>query len=122
MVPVGLAMLGSGLRASSVLFMGWFGPRGLASVVFTLIAVETLAHEGLVSAPLVEIATWTVFLSVVLHGITARPLSRVYGARVSDEPVEQLRTAVPHEDPLPRSLVTRHGRNPNRTERPHDLH
>jgi NhaP-type Na+/H+ or K+/H+ antiporter len=121
MVPVGLAMLGSGLRASSVLFMGWFGPRGLASVVFTLIAVETLEHEGLVSAPLVEIATWTVFLSVVLHGITARPFSRAYGAGVSDEPVEQLRTAVPHEDPVPRSLVTRHGQSPNKTEHPNDI-
>jgi NhaP-type Na+/H+ or K+/H+ antiporter len=107
MVPVGISMLGSGLRISSVLFMGWFGPRGLASVVFTLIAVETLAHEGLASAPLVEIATWTVFLSVILHGITARPLSRAYGARVANEPVEQLATAVPHEDPFPRSLVTR---------------
>jgi len=114
MVPVGLSMLGSGLRMSSVLFLGWFGPRGLASVVFTLIAVETLAHEGLVSAPLVEIATWTVFLSVIFHGITARPLSRIYGARVAHEPVEQLTTAVPHEDPVPRSLITRQGGTPTR--------
>lgn len=107
MIPVWLSMLGSGLHLSSVLFMGWFGPRGLASVVFTLIAVETLAREGLVSAPLVEIATWTVFLSVILHGVTARPFSRAYGARVADQPVEQSRTVVPHHDPVPRSLVGR---------------
>lgn len=106
-IPVWLSMIGTGLRVSSVLFMGWFGPRGLASVVFTLIAVETLAHEGLVSAPLVEIATWTVSLSVVLHGLTARPLSRIYGTKVAGEPVEQLTTVVSHEDPVPRSLVTR---------------
>jgi len=114
MVPVGISMFGSGLRASSVLFMGWFGPRGLASVVFTLLAVETLAHEGLMSAPLVEIAAWTVFLSVILHGVTARPLARIYGALVADEPIEQLATAVPHEDPVPRSLVTRQGETPTR--------
>lgn len=107
MIPVWLSMIGTGLRISSVVFMGWFGPRGLASVVFTLIAVETLAHEGLVSGPLVEIATWTVFLSVILHGVTARPLSRIYGTKVAGEPVEQMTTAIPHEDPVPRSLVTR---------------
>lgn len=104
MVPVALSMLGFGLRGSSVLFMGWFGPRGLASVVFTLIAFETLEREGLVSTTLVEITTWTVFLSVIAHGLTARTLARTYGARVSDEPVEQFRTVDPHEDPVPRSL------------------
>jgi sodium/hydrogen antiporter len=113
MVPVGLSMLGSGLRASSVLFMGWFGPRGLASVVFTLLAVETLAGEGLASAPLVEVATWTVFLSVILHGVTARPLARIYGALVADEPVEQFRTGAPHEDPVPRSLIAAQMRSPS---------
>lgn len=109
MVPVALSMLGTGLRTSSVLFMGWFGPRGLASVVFTLLAVETLTEEGLASAPLVEIATWTVFLSVILHGITARPFARIYGARVADEPVEQLISGSPHEDPVPRAIGTRRG-------------
>jgi sodium/hydrogen antiporter len=113
MVPVGLSMLGSGLRASSVLFMGWFGPRGLASVVFTLLAVETLAGEGLAAAPLVEVATWTVFLSVILHGVTARPLARIYGALVADEPIEQFRTGAPHEDPVPRSLIAAQMRSPS---------
>jgi NhaP-type Na+/H+ or K+/H+ antiporter len=105
MVPVALAMVGSGLRLSSALFMGWFGPRGLASVVFTLLAFETLEHEGLVSAPLVEIASWTVFLSVIAHGITARPLATAYGASVADEPVEQMTTRTPHREPVPRSLA-----------------
>lgn len=107
MVPVAVSMRGSGLRRSSVLFLGWFGPRGLASVVFTLLAVEALAEEGRASTPLVEIATWTVFLSVTLHGVTARPLARIYGARVAHEPVEQLRTGPRHHDPVPRALVTR---------------
>ena len=42
MVPVAAALAGAGLRRDTVAFMGWFGPRGLASVVFTLIAVEEL--------------------------------------------------------------------------------
>ncbi len=119
MVPVAISMSGSGLRVSSLLFMGWFGPRGLASVVFTLVAIETLAAEGLTSLPLVEVATWTVFLSVILHGITARPLARRYGAMVADESVEQMRTPDPHADPLPRSLLDRKARLPNPTNGEH---
>ena len=45
MGPVAISMIGSGLRPDTVLVMGWLGPRGLASVVFTLIAVEAL-HES----------------------------------------------------------------------------
>ncbi|HSO50539.1 MAG TPA: cation:proton antiporter [Acidimicrobiia bacterium] len=107
MVPVALALIGAGLRPASVLFMGWFGPRGLASVVFTLIAFETLEHEGLASEPLIEIATWTVLLSVIAHGLTAGPLSRWYGRRVADSPAEQ--GAAGHAgDPMPRALMSRH--------------
>jgi NhaP-type Na+/H+ or K+/H+ antiporter len=105
MVPVAVSMVGSRLRPASVLFMGWFGPRGLASVVFTLIAFETLHDDPRVSATLVEFACWTVFLSVIAHGFTAGPLSRQYGRAVANEPVEQHRTEVPHEDPLPRALT-----------------
>jgi NhaP-type Na+/H+ or K+/H+ antiporter len=54
--------------------MGWFGPRGLASVVFTLIALEELEHSG-GAALLVQTATWTILLSVVLHGVSAAPVS-----------------------------------------------
>jgi NhaP-type Na+/H+ or K+/H+ antiporter len=103
LIPVGLSMIGSRLRWSSILFMGWFGPRGLASVVFTLIAFETLDHEELATATLVEVAAWTVFLSVMAHGLSARRLSRIYGSRVADEPVEQL-VGDRQEDPMPRSL------------------
>lgn len=88
MVPVAVSLIGTGLRAATVLFMGWFGPRGLASVVFVLIAYTTLEHEGLVSEPVVEVATWTVLLSVLAHGLTAGPLSRWYGQRVAGESTE----------------------------------
>lgn len=81
MVPVAIALAGKGFGARTIAFMGWFGPRGLASVVFTLLAVEELRSTP-VDLPLFEIATWTILLSVILHGVTARPLAAAYGARV----------------------------------------
>jgi NhaP-type Na+/H+ or K+/H+ antiporter len=81
-VPVALSLRGIGLRGDTVAFMGWFGPRGLASVVFTLVAVETLQHAGAPFDALVEVATWTVLLSVMAHGLTAGPLARAYGRRM----------------------------------------
>ncbi len=70
MVPVGLALLGSGLQRPTVLFMGWFGPRGLASILFALTVLEgsALAFADEVFA----VVAWTVLMSVVAHGLTAR--------------------------------------------------
>jgi sodium/hydrogen antiporter len=82
MVPVALALMGTHLRPATVAFMGWFGPRGLASVVFTLIALEEFEHSG-GATTLVETATWTILLSVVLHGISASPLAARYGASIA---------------------------------------
>jgi NhaP-type Na+/H+ or K+/H+ antiporter len=81
MVPVALALLGTGLRPASVAFLGWFGPRGLASILFALLVVE----EGrLESGPfLVAVVVLTVLLSTLLHGVTAYPLARRYGAFAS---------------------------------------
>ena len=81
MVPVAIALAGMGFRPQTVAFMGWFGPRGLASVVFTLLAVEELRGAP-VDLPLFEIATWTILFSVILHGVTARPLAAAFGRRV----------------------------------------
>ncbi|MEQ3551342.1 cation:proton antiporter [Pseudonocardia nematodicida] len=72
-VPVVLALAGSGLGTREVLFLGWIGPRGLASILFGLIAIEELHAHGLTeAADLVgEVVVVTVSLSVVLHGLTA---------------------------------------------------
>ena len=77
MLPVWLALLGTGLDSRSVLFMGWFGPRGLASIVFALLAVEELGEGALVEQAVAVVAL-TVMLSVVLHSVTAGPLGRRY--------------------------------------------
>ncbi len=82
MAPVSLAMIGAGLRPDSVAIMGWFGPRGLASVVFTLMALEDFKNGGRPVDTLLLAATWTILLSVILHGLTAAPLSSWYARRL----------------------------------------
>lgn len=70
MVPVALVLLGSGLSRRSVLFIGWFGPRGLATVVFGLLAYDALLPPG--RDTLATALSLTVLVSVVAHGVTAR--------------------------------------------------
>jgi NhaP-type Na+/H+ or K+/H+ antiporter len=72
-IPVALALLGARQDGATVLFMGWFGPRGMASVVFALLAVEQLGQSDTVGVA-VSIVTSTVLLSVILHGVSAGPL------------------------------------------------
>ena len=76
MVPVALALIGAGFDRDSVLFVGWFGPRGLASLVFALLALEEL---GTGADEAVAVIAVTVFLSVIAHGISAAPLATRYG-------------------------------------------
>jgi NhaP-type Na+/H+ or K+/H+ antiporter len=78
MVPVALSLVRSGLDPPSVVFIGWFGPRGLASVVFALLAIEELGTTTPEVRRAVATVTCTVVLSVVLHGISARPGGRRY--------------------------------------------
>jgi NhaP-type Na+/H+ or K+/H+ antiporter len=86
MVPVALAMLGSGARRPTVAFLGWFGPRGLASIVFAVILVEEadFANESV----LLTTIFLTIGLSVLLHGLTAAPLARRYAAWFAAHPHE----------------------------------
>jgi NhaP-type Na+/H+ or K+/H+ antiporter len=79
MVPVALSLIGVGFRPRTVAFVGWFGPRGLASIVFLIIALGELRDDGVGSVPLARVVAWTVFLSVVLHGISAYPLANRFG-------------------------------------------
>lgn len=76
MIPVALAMWGSGARIPTLGFLGWFGPRGLASIVFAVIVIEEsqLPHESLI----VVAIYLTVGLSVFAHGLSAAPLAARY--------------------------------------------
>ena len=86
MLPVALAMLGSGARRPTVAFLAWFGPRGLASIVFAVILVEDadLASESM----LLNTIFLTIGLSVLLHGLTATPLAGRYAAWFAAHPIE----------------------------------
>jgi len=88
MLPVALAMLRLRLRPDTVLLMGWFGPRGLASVVFGLMAVESLIGANKEAELLASIVTWTILLSVLAHGLSARPLAAWYARRLKNAPAD----------------------------------
>jgi len=82
MVPVAIALRGTGLSRSTVLFMGWFGPRGLASIVLGLVYLESelsLAGESTVRLAVMA----TVLLSIVAHGLTAVPGIERYARAVA---------------------------------------
>ena len=90
MVPVALALRGLHPRRQTVAFVGWFGPRGLASIVFAVIVLEeaSLPHVDL----LITTVLITVGLSVYAHGLTALPLTNAYArwfaARTEPPPME----------------------------------
>ena len=74
MVPVALALAGSGVGRPATLFIGWFGPRGLASVVFGLLIVEELPVSDPGVRTILSVISLTVLLSVMAHGLSGRPL------------------------------------------------
>lgn len=75
-IAVAISMFRSGKRAPTVAYIGWFGPRGIASIILALIVIKkfTLTNEGLI----ILIMTATVAASVYLHGVTAWPGSNAY--------------------------------------------
>lgn len=88
MLPVSIALAGSGLGKGTVAFMGWFGPRGLASIVLGLVYMEQEKH--LPGEQITRLAVMaTVFLSIFAHGLTAVPGIRLHARLVgpADDPI-----------------------------------
>ena len=85
MLPVAISMLGTGLRRSSVAFLGWFGPRGLASIILALVVVEEEPDLPALDVILAAM-TLTVLASVFAHGTSARPMVLAYGRRFEEMP------------------------------------
>lgn len=88
MVPVALSLIGTRFKTPTVAFLGWFGPRGLASILFALFLIEEQLPNG---GRLLDIVSLTALLSVILHGATAVPLADrfstwVRGRLADDEP------------------------------------
>lgn len=89
MIPVAVALLGTHCDRSTTLFLGWFGPRGLASILFALLIVDE-------AEPLIlSTVSLTVLVSVFLHGVTARRGSAIYAAKMA-----QMDTAMPEMRPV----------------------
>jgi NhaP-type Na+/H+ or K+/H+ antiporter len=86
MVPIAAATAGAGLRLETVGLLGWFGPRGLASIVFALEAIDTLGGDE-ANTVLVTVGS-TVLASVFAHGVTAGPLAAWYARRLAGQPAE----------------------------------
>jgi len=78
MLPVAISMIGTGFDWRTVAFIGWFGPRGIASVLYLLMAVAAIGFVGY--ERIMSVIVLTVTISVYAHGISALPLSRRYGA------------------------------------------
>jgi len=79
MLPVFLVLAGMNLRTDEKLFMGWFGPRGLASIVFAVIVLNEHLPGG---STITMTVVCTIVLSVILHGLTANPLVAALGTRI----------------------------------------
>ncbi len=77
MIPVAISLFGAKLDWQTVVFIGWFGPRGIASVLYLLIAVAAIGIAG--HEQIMSVIVLTVAISVYAHGISATPLSRRYG-------------------------------------------
>ena len=80
MLPVFLSLIGVKMRGDSKMFIGWFGPRGLATVVFIVMVMDEQLPGN---DTLVAVATWTVALSIIAHGVSAVPLAKIYAQRIN---------------------------------------
>jgi NhaP-type Na+/H+ or K+/H+ antiporter len=100
MLPVAISMIGTRLSAASLLFMGWFGPRGLASIVLGLVvAGQDVQTTG---APLVRLGLLaTVLLSIFAHGLSASPGIRLYARQI-----DGLGTDAPEYEAVPEMPTT----------------
>jgi NhaP-type Na+/H+ or K+/H+ antiporter len=82
LVPVAISLIGSKVRKATGLFLGWFGPRGVASILYIFTVLDS---EGLEGRELIYTVTMiTVLFSILAHGVTAAPLANWYGQRMAD--------------------------------------
>lgn len=81
MLPVAIALIGTRLSRATVLFMGWFGPRGLASIVLGLVYLQETKESG--NSPIRLAVMATVMISIFAHGLTARPGMELYARKIA---------------------------------------
>jgi NhaP-type Na+/H+ or K+/H+ antiporter len=94
MLPVALALVGTRLAAATIAFVGWFGPRGLASVVLGLVYLDA-AGVGSDAATIRSTVIATVLVSIVAHGVSAVPLMNAYARVLARLPADAAERAAP---------------------------
>ncbi len=109
MLPVAIALMGSGMRPPTVAFVGWFGPRGLASVVLALVVLDEYRELPHIETVVMTTLT-TVILSIVAHGLSAAPLSGRYGAWAATLPPDSPELGSAPHVPTHRSMLRRRAR------------
>ncbi len=97
MLPIAVSLIGTKLRWPTVAFLGWFGPRGLASILFALTVIEETDRN--VQDELFVVVAWTVLASVVLHGASASWGARRYGTWYRDHRAAHHRPEELSEEP-----------------------
>jgi NhaP-type Na+/H+ or K+/H+ antiporter len=104
MLPVAIALRGADLRGPTVAFIGWFGPRGLASIVLTLVALGDGRAIPPFGTEIVAPVALTIALSVIAHGLSAGPITSRYGAYVATLPDDALEHQETAELPTRRGI------------------
>lgn len=108
MLPVAIALIGTRLSRATVLFMGWFGPRGLASIVLGLVYLEQETHQSGESTIRLAVMA-TVLLSILAHGLSALPGMDIYARKISALPADAPELEVSSEEI--RDLTPNHTRH-----------
>ena len=107
MIPVSISLLGSGLRPASHMFLGWFGPRGLASILYVFVVLERVSIQE--QDEIFSIVIMTVLISVFAHGLSALPGASWYASRAGEmrmqepdcselAPATEMRVRIPYKD------------------------
>jgi NhaP-type Na+/H+ or K+/H+ antiporter len=97
MLSVTISMVSEKVRRVTTLFMGWFGPRGIASILYIFIVLEAENLRGL--ELIYSVTMITVLFSIYAHGITASPLANRYGSRI--EAVDERQIVTPETEEVP---------------------
>ena len=87
MIPVAISLIRKGLSTPSILYIGWFGPRGAASILYVLLVIDKhdLSGENIIF----NVTVTTVLLSIFLHGLTAVPGANAYASALDAKPDEE---------------------------------
>lgn len=108
MLPVAISMIGTHLRLPTLLYVGWFGPRGLASLVFAAILIQDSDISE--ADPIITVVILTVAMSILLHGVSTYPGANAYadGYQRQQEDHEEMVESQDVHQVHERGRMTRH--------------